>query len=215
MVFTVAGDSFTAVSVTVTVSFIHFIQNRQIKFGSRSSRFVTDAGVLSLVKPSDKEGLLTLRNVLGFIFWYCGSAMSPRNGAMEGGVSLSFSSLTVRRGMVCCCSVHSCPTQVPLCIRAHSEPPSCVGIMGKSWRINTERNLRVPVGRPVGFLPPSFDTVKLRNSNCDFYEASVWKNSRVDTQTFTEDFRVIIWNLLVSELLGLVQKALSGSIFAC
>ena len=68
MVFTVAGDSFTAVSVTVTVSFIHFIQNRQIKFGSRSSRFVTDAGVLSLVKPSDKEGLLTLRNVLGFIF---------------------------------------------------------------------------------------------------------------------------------------------------
>lgn len=52
MVFTVADDSFTAVSVTVTVSFIHFMQNRQIKFGrnscSRSSRFVTDAGALSL-----------------------------------------------------------------------------------------------------------------------------------------------------------------------
>lgn len=52
MVFTVADDSFTAVSVTVTVSFIHSIQNRQIKFGrdscSRSSRSVTDAGALSL-----------------------------------------------------------------------------------------------------------------------------------------------------------------------
>lgn len=48
MVFTVADDSVAAVSVTVTVSFIHFILNRQIKFGrdscSRSSRFVTGAG---------------------------------------------------------------------------------------------------------------------------------------------------------------------------
>lgn len=55
MVFTVADDSVTAVSVAVTVSFIHFILNRQIKFGrdscSRSSRFVTGAGApLSLVK---------------------------------------------------------------------------------------------------------------------------------------------------------------------
>lgn len=73
----------------------------------------------------------------------------------------------------------------------------------------------MPAGRPVGFLPPSFDTDKLHNSNCDFYTAAVWKNSQIDMQMFTEDFRIITWNFLLSEFLGLVQKALYGPIFAC
>lgn len=64
MVFTIADDLVTAVSVTVTVSFIHFILNRQIKFGmdscSRNSRFVAGAGApLSPGKLQDKEGVLT------------------------------------------------------------------------------------------------------------------------------------------------------------
>lgn len=77
--------------------------------------------------------------------------MSPANGSTEGRVSLSFSCLTVRGGMVCCRSMHSCPTQFPLCCSVHSEPPSCCGIMAKGQHINIERNLRVPAGRPVGF----------------------------------------------------------------
>lgn len=72
MVFTVADDSAAAVSVTVTVSFIHFILNRQIKFGrdscSRSSRFITGAGApLSLVKLQDNEGVLTSSNIMVLI----------------------------------------------------------------------------------------------------------------------------------------------------
>lgn len=52
MVFAVSGDSPTAVSVTVTVSFTHSLQNRPVRFGRSScsgrSRFVARAGAPSL-----------------------------------------------------------------------------------------------------------------------------------------------------------------------
>lgn len=100
--------------------------------------------------------------------------MSPMNGAVAGGASLSFPCLSVRGGEVCCWSVQSCHTRVVLSCSAHSEPPSCLGIVGKGQHINTERSLRVPVGRRVDFYQP-LDADKLHNSNRYFMQVSLEK----------------------------------------
>lgn len=102
--------------------------------------------------------------------------------------------------------MNSCPTQFPLCCIARSEPPPCFGIMGKAQYVNIERNVSAPAGRPVRFLPPSFDTGKLHNSNCDFYTATVWKTSQIDMQMFTEDFRITTLELDSSRIAGLCAE---------
>lgn len=142
MLFTVADGSVTAVSVTVTVSFIHFILNRQIKFGrdscSRSSKFVTGAVQipLSLFRNCRIRKGFWLQGALWFSFLNfilnCGSAMSPTKRMMEGGVSLSFSCFSGRGGMFCYRCGNTCPDQVPLCCGVHSENPSCLGSQEKA-----------------------------------------------------------------------------------
>lgn len=100
------------------------------------------------------------------------------NGAVAGGASLSFPCLSVRGGVVCSWSVQGCHSQVVLSCSARLEPPSCLGIIGKGQHVNTERSLRVPVGRRVDFYQP-LDTDKLHNPNCYFMQTEIGKTHRL------------------------------------